>query len=122
MNDQLPRTITNNLIPIPMKNSVSKFYRICDDIDYPHPGHTVYCFSDAMEFSRYIQDQLQHSPSDSLIKFFEITGNLVRYDESNIEDESDAVVHVISARKMTAEEVKKLNPQRVRGTSLRGQD
>jgi hypothetical protein len=105
-----------------MKNSVTKFYRICDDIDYPHPGHTVYCFSDALEFSRYVQDQLQHSPSDSLIKFFEITGNLVRYDESNIEDESDAVVHVISARKMTAEEVKKLNPHRVRGTSLRGQD
>lgn len=105
-----------------MSSSTSKFYRICDDIDYPHPGHTVYCFSDAMEFSRYVQDQLQHSPDDSMIKFFEITGNLVRYDESNIEDESDAVVHVIAARKLTVQEVKNLNPKRVRGTSLRGKD
>jgi hypothetical protein len=98
------------------------YYRICDDYDYPHPGNSVYCFSDAMEFSRYVQDQLQHSPHDSQIKFFEITGNFIRYDESNIEDESDAVVHVISAREMTIGEVKALNPKRVRGTSLRGKE
>jgi hypothetical protein len=99
-----------------------KYYRICDDYDYPHPGKTVYCFSDAMEFSRYVQDMVLQSPHDSQIKFFEITGNLVRHDESNLEDESDVVVHVISAKPLRIEDVKALNPKRVRGTSMRGTD
>jgi hypothetical protein len=113
--------ITNQLSKkiIPMK-SEEKFYRICDDIDYPYPGNTVYCYRDPIEFSRYVQDQFQMSPSDTQIKCFEITGNFVRHDESNLEDESDSVVHVIAAREMTKEEVKALNPKRERGTTLRG--
>jgi hypothetical protein len=103
-----------------MNKSPEKFYRICDDIDYPYPGNTVYCYRDAVEFSRYVQDQLQQSPHDTQIKLFEITGNFIRHDESNLEDESDSVVHVIAAREMTKAEVKALNPQRVRGTNLRG--
>lgn len=97
-----------------------KYYRICDDYDYPNPGKTVYCFSDALEFSRYVQDLMQQSPSDSQIRFFEIEGNFIRPDESNIEDESDVVVHVISAKQLTKEQVKALNPRRTRGTTLRG--
>lgn len=97
-----------------------KYYRICDDYDYPHPGKTVYCFSDPVEFSRYVQDMVQQSGGGYDIKFFEITGNLVRQDESNLENESDVVIHVISAKPLRFEEVQALNPKRVRGTSMRG--
>jgi hypothetical protein len=97
-----------------------KYYRICDDYDYPHPGKTVYCFSDAKEFSRYVQDMVHQSPYDSQLKFFEISGNFVDYDESNLEDESDVIVYVVSSKELKMEQVKALNPRRERGTGRRG--